>query len=41
MTSGYDLQSIVQSLPANAIMQLVVSKVVTVPGTDTCDLKTR
>ena len=34
VTSGYDLDSLLQSLPNGAIMQVVVSKVSSAPGTD-------
>jgi HYR domain len=36
VTSGYDLDSLILSLPQGAIMQTLVSKVTSVPGTDTC-----
>jgi hypothetical protein len=36
VTSGYDLDSLIQSLPQGAIMQTLVSKVTSVPGTNTC-----
>jgi hypothetical protein len=36
VTSGYDLDTLLQSLPQGAIMQVVVSKVYSAPGTDTC-----
>jgi len=38
VTSGYDLDSLILSLPQGAIMQTLVSKVTSVPGTDTCVL---
>ena len=41
VTSGYDLDALIQSLPQGAIMQTLVSKVTTVPGTDTCVLGTQ
>jgi HYR domain len=36
VTSGYDLDAILQSLPQGAIMQVVVSKVYSAPGTNSC-----
>ena len=36
VTSGYDLDSLILSLPQGAIMQTLVSKVTSVPGTNTC-----
>ena len=36
VTSGYDLDTLLQSLPQGAIMQVVVSKVYSAPGTDNC-----
>jgi hypothetical protein len=36
VTSGYDLDALILSLPQGAIMQTLVSKVTSVPGTDTC-----
>ena len=41
VTSGYDLDALLQSLPNGAIMQVVVSKVYSAPGTDTCDPTTQ
>jgi hypothetical protein len=41
VSSGYDLDALIQSLPQGAIMQTLVSKVTSVPGTDTCDLGTQ
>jgi hypothetical protein len=38
VTSGYDLDALIQSLPQGAVMQTLVSKVTSVPGTDTCVL---
>jgi hypothetical protein len=38
VTSGYDLDALVLSLPQGSLLQVVVSKVSTAPGTDTCTL---
>jgi HYR domain len=38
VTSGYDLDALLLSLPHGALMQVLVSKVSSVPGTDTCTL---
>ena len=36
VTSGYDLDALILSLPQGAVMQTLVSKVTSVPGTNTC-----
>ena len=36
VTSGYDLDALILSLPQGAILQALVSKVTSVPGTNTC-----
>ena len=41
VTSGYDLDALLQSLPNGAIMQVLVSKVYSAPGTDNCDPTTQ
>jgi hypothetical protein len=38
VTSGYDLDALLLSLPQGALMQVLVSKVSNVPGTHTCEL---
>jgi HYR domain len=38
VASGYDLDALVLSLPQGSVMQVLVSKVSSVPGTDTCTL---
>lgn len=39
VTSGYDLDALLLSLPQGSIMQVLVSKVASVPGTHTCTLE--
>jgi hypothetical protein len=41
VTSGYNLDALLQSLPQGAIMQVLVNKVYSVPGTNTCVLGTQ
>ena len=41
VTSGYDLDALIQWLPQGAVLQAIVSKVITVPGTNTCELGTQ
>ena len=38
VTSGYDVDTLLQSLPQDAVTQVIVSKVTSVPGADTCTL---
>ena len=38
VASGYDLDALLLSLPQGSVMQVLVSKVSSVPGTDTCTL---
>jgi hypothetical protein len=39
VTSGYDLDALLLSLPQGSIMQVLVSKVTSMPGTHTCALE--
>jgi hypothetical protein len=38
VTSSYDVNALIQALPANAVMQVIVARLVTVPVTQDCKL---